>query len=62
MTGIAIAMCTVIRTFLALFPTTPKSYATIFWGYRGPYIGPTNTNHTKNFKRKLIFVTFLGMY
>ena len=24
--------CTVIRTFLAIFPTTPKSYATIFFG------------------------------
>ena len=43
--------CTVIRTFLAIFPTSPKSYATIFWGYRGPHIGPTNTNHTKNFKK-----------
>ena len=43
--------CTVIRTFLAIFPTTPKSYATFFWGYRGPHIGPTNTNHTKNFKK-----------
>ena len=24
--------CTVIRTFLAIFPTAPKSYATIFFG------------------------------
>ena len=27
------SMCTVIRTFLAIFPTAPKSYETIFfWG------------------------------
>ena len=39
--------CTVIQTFLAIFPTTPKSYATIILGYRGPYIGPTDTDHTK---------------
>ena len=51
---IYMSRCTVIRSFLAIFPTAPKSYATIFLGYRGPYIGPTNTNHTK----KLIFDTF----
>ena len=50
------SMCTVIRTFLAIFQTAPKSYATIFLGYRGPYIGPTNTNHT--IKKKC---HFLGM-
>ena len=29
-----------------------------FSGYRGPYIGPTNTNHTKNFKKNVDFCHF----
>ena len=43
--------CTVIRTFLAIFPATLKVMQRFFLGYRGPYIGPTDTNHTKNFKQ-----------
>ena len=29
---IKLYICTVIKTLLTIFPTTPKSYATIFWG------------------------------
>ena len=46
--------CHSIRHQTPKFPTPPKSYATIFLGYSGPYFGPTNTNHTKKYQ-KIIF-------
>ena len=50
--------CTVIRTFWAIFATTPKSYATIFLGFTGLHFGPTNTNHTKNYQKITFGVLF----
>ena len=29
-----------------------------FWGYSGPHIGPTNTNHTKNYQK----ITFWALF
>ena len=29
-----------------------------FWGYSGPYFGPTNTNHTKNYQK----ITFGALF
>ena len=41
-------------------PTKKKTYATIFWGCTGPYFGPTNTNHAKNYKKKHFWGYFLA--
>ena len=50
--------CHSIRHQTPKFPTPPKSYATFFLGYSGPYFGPTNTNHTKNYQN----ITFGALF
>ena len=50
--------CHSIRHQTPKFPTPQKSYATICLGYSGPYFGPTNTNHTKNYQK----ITFGALF
>ena len=47
--GLVINFLAFVPPFVSFRDTL--SYAMIFLGYRGPYIGPTDTNHTKNFKK-----------
>ena len=50
--------CHSIRLKTHIFPTPQKSYATIFLGCTGPFYGPNNTNHTKNYQK----VTFGALF
>ena len=51
--------CHSIRHQTPKIPTPPqKVMQQFFLGYSGPYFGPTNTNHTKNYQK----ITFWALF